>query len=510
MMPETMIAKLFHCIKREWKFAFLSAFFIGLLTHLYRLTNFLHNWDSIQNFHSRQDTTFLGRWFLTYSCGISSYYDLPVVNGLLSLVYLALCAVCITELFHLKKGLSIFLLSAVLVTFPSVTSTFSYNFTADGYFLAMLLAAAAVLVTVRYRAGFAAGAVLLCLSYGTYQAYICFALMLVLLWLLDSLFIREARFQSLLAPVCRLLVMGAAGTALYYVILRLMLRAKDMELLSYQGIAGASLPGLSGIRSAFGSCLAQFRHFYLGDLRPSLYTALHVAILLLSVCMIVYFIMIKRIYQKPAELAASLFLLICIPFAACAVYFVSPDVEYHTLMCSSFILLDFLPVLFYDNMGGEKRPPRSEVFLAFAASGLLLTAACNYALIANIGYLYMQRSYERTYALTVQIAEAIRETPKEEPLTQIGVIGYLNDQYVMLDLPPELTGITPSYYIDGQYGVRVLLNDYFGYSLSDAPDDIIIPFVHSDAYAGMECWPSEKSVLIDGGIIYLKLDDVDW
>ena len=167
MYPETVFHTIRQKIKKSWSFAFRSAFCMGLIIHMYRLTNHLLTWDSVYNFHDSQNKADLGRCFLTISCGIGSYYDLQWINGLLSLLYLSLTCVCVVEIFSLHKKSSIFFVCGLTVSFPVVASTFAYMYTADGYFLAQLTAALAVLVTLRYQKGFLAGLTLLAFSYGS-------------------------------------------------------------------------------------------------------------------------------------------------------------------------------------------------------------------------------------------------------------------------------------------------------------------------------------------------------
>ena len=56
----------------------------------------------------------------------------------------------------------IVLASALLVTFPSAAAIFSYLFTADAYFLCLMLNALAVYCTRNYRWGWLFGLPLLC------------------------------------------------------------------------------------------------------------------------------------------------------------------------------------------------------------------------------------------------------------------------------------------------------------------------------------------------------------
>ncbi len=102
-MPEQVLLRLKNAIKPQWKTAFFAALIIGFLTHLFMFTNAIPNHDSLLNIHMSQKKFSLGRFFLSPFSGISSYFDLPWVNGALSIFYLALTSAALTELFGLRK-----------------------------------------------------------------------------------------------------------------------------------------------------------------------------------------------------------------------------------------------------------------------------------------------------------------------------------------------------------------------------------------------------------------------
>ena len=67
---------------------FLSAVTVGLLAHFPVMSSNLPNADAMSNFYFDQNMVTSGRWFLTVVCGISSYFDLKWVIGVLSILYL--------------------------------------------------------------------------------------------------------------------------------------------------------------------------------------------------------------------------------------------------------------------------------------------------------------------------------------------------------------------------------------------------------------------------------------
>lgn len=99
--------------KKEYTFAFLSSFFIGLLVHIYKFTNYLPNHDSMYNFYSDQNVLGSGRWFLSIACGFSSYFDLPWINGLFSIIFIAATTVVIINIFKISNKIIILLTSGL-------------------------------------------------------------------------------------------------------------------------------------------------------------------------------------------------------------------------------------------------------------------------------------------------------------------------------------------------------------------------------------------------------------
>ena len=53
-MPELFLKNVWANVNKEWKIAWISTFVIGLLTHLYVMTNTLPNHDGLVNIYNSQ------------------------------------------------------------------------------------------------------------------------------------------------------------------------------------------------------------------------------------------------------------------------------------------------------------------------------------------------------------------------------------------------------------------------------------------------------------------------
>lgn len=524
MYPETFFSFLKQKIRPEWKQAFFSAFFCGLLIHLYRLTNHLLTWDSVYNFHSSQNSIHIGRCFLSISCLPSSYYDLQWIIGLLSLIYLSLTCVLLTEIFSLQKKSSIFLISALTVSFPSVAGTFAYMYTADGYFLAMLLAVLAVFLTLRCRRGIFPAVILLAFSYGTYQAYVSYAVLLILTWSILQLLNKALDWRRLLRHWLRFFCMGAAGTLLYLICNKLLVILENASTSDYNGISTMSFPDGAGLILAVKNCLIDFVYFFFGPLsKISFYQILNGCLFLLLAVLLIQMIRQNRLYQDPGSLLMLFICFAAVPFACSMIYFLSPSVRYYMLMYACFSFLYMLPVLVYDSVpetGQNNANTSSSENLLFRTDHamkpvlswfcILLTALTvfNFALIDNISYLYMTASNHMTYELTARMVDRIEQLDEFNTAKKLCIIGHFDDyDTISLSLPPAMAGVRNSYMISEQAHFAAMMETYFGLLLENCSEEEQKEIQSSDMFQQMDCWPAKGSVMLKDGIVIIKINE---
>lgn len=249
-------------IPREFRLAFLTACAAGFITHLYLFTNTLLNHDSIHSIFTDNDVLSSGRWSAELLSSFSTYFQMPVVIGLISILALAVTAGLTVQILELTHRGSIVMAAALLVTFPSLSGIFSYLFTADAYCLALLLNTLAVWCARRYRRGWAAAIPMMAVACGTYQAFLCYA---VGLFLFDCIFLllegedigKVVRRGLLYIGVC------AASLVLYYAVLKVVLFVTHTELVDYQGLNRMGLDNilayLKNIPDAYDYFFTYFR-----------------------------------------------------------------------------------------------------------------------------------------------------------------------------------------------------------------------------------------------------------
>lgn len=207
------------------KSAFFSALIVGIMTHGYILTHKLSNSDDLMSIRAFGGEFSMGRW-VTGGLGpvVSKFfgnYSNPWITGTLSLLLLAVAACFIVEALEIKRMASTMVVSAIMVCFPSITSTLLYGFVAAYFCLGILLASISVWILARYKKVymFVLGVFLLSCSMGLYQAYFPFAASILLIILIkDCISDTNKTTRQIIFRALRFFLALLAGMLLYFAI----------------------------------------------------------------------------------------------------------------------------------------------------------------------------------------------------------------------------------------------------------------------------------------------------
>lgn len=510
-MPEKALKKLNTYILPEWKACFFVALFVGLFAHFYKITNWLPNWDSIVFRYDEQNMVSMGRWLLPVACSLSSFYDLPFLNGIIAIIFHAFGGICICKMLDVKSKITAGLIGAVIVSFPTVTSVMMYNYVADGYALAFFLSTLAAVYMTKEKPKFIIPAILIALSTGIYQAYITVTITLVLLYLIDELVFKNASFCVVLKKMAHMLLTGLCGVIIYAAALKVMLGIFSVELLDYQGANQTAtlsnidiLASLYVVKETFRKC------FFDLSGGVNLYVVMNGIFLLFTLIYYLKNIVINKIYKKPASLFMTIILGFMSVLGAGALAFVNPFVDYHNLMLMGYSVFHLLFIIIYER-GTEK----NEKYAAIKNWAILLTTALiisNQVVIANVSYHKAQIAYEKSYGVLVRIADRIEQTEGTDACDKILVIGALSDsEAYSVNLTPDMTGVTDGYIIradDEVVGQSVLtsaLNDYCGKNFTFISGDQKDEMLKREDIKAMGKWPMKDSVAVIDDTVVVKL-----
>ncbi len=163
-------------------------------------------------------------------------YSLPWLNGILSILFLAISSILVIKSFAIDDEVSCIFISAIMVTFSSITSTFTFVFTVQYYCFSILLTCAAVYFIRKHTKGWIAGIVLLAFSLGIYQAYLGIAASFFLLFLIVDMLQSKCTIRQIFAEAWKYLGILVASVLLYFACNKIALIITHNQLSEYMGI----------------------------------------------------------------------------------------------------------------------------------------------------------------------------------------------------------------------------------------------------------------------------------
>lgn len=421
------IEKWINGIDKKWLKIWISIFIIACLTHTFVLTNQLPNYDSQWFLYSSQDVVTSGRWFLKFAGGISSYFHLQWLNGILAVIYISIAAVVIIRCLEINSVFLSVLAGAIVVVYPSVTKTFNFMYAADAYFMAMLLAAIAAWMMTKdkwyYRIG---GGVLLGVSVGIYQAYLSVTLLVLLLWIFKHAVMKKEVVGKFILGMA----VGLMTAACVYII-GLWYRLKGGELSSYQGIADSTLfhPFVWYLKR-FANAFIDIGKNFITDTYDNRYILFIVGIIWLFTGLFILYRIICLLKTGYGMCALyGTFALLLLPISVYSMNLLSDGVYYYSLMLESAALLWILPLLVLDGRedilhgGGKWR----EVIYNLIVVCFIINI-WSYMVVDNISYLASHISYEKSYAIAERIIDRIEQTEGYKDMEYLYVHGNVSQE----------------------------------------------------------------------------------
>lgn len=496
-------------IKREWKIAFFSTFVGFLIIHIYKLTNNLPNHDTLSSFYSPQDMTVSGRWFLQYACGISSYFDLPWLNGLLSAFYLGITVIFVVEVLDIQNPIVIALSGLILAASPSTTETLLFEFTADGYFLGMLLSAFAAWLSCKGTQLWhwcAAGACL-CISCAIYQSYVPFAGVLCVLYLVLRLVKEEISVGASWRWIGKHVLLYGIALVSYYGIWKLILSFTERSATNYQGISEVGKIGLStllgGSVKSIKNLLIYFLEWNILENPITLYAVLNIVFLIALVVILVVVLVKAKIYCQPVRL---LMILLCIGASVPMISlwsFVSETVQYHPMMLHSICLFYIFALILFDKWVDTRI---STLFGLF-----LVVVVFNFAVMANISYFYLDKCSERTEYMGYRMMSQIEDFQyDDQEITGIAFIGSRAADVCISDTTPGssihlLSAQIESDFLYDHAHAYDWLQEKYGLDIPSASAAQRADLQTHEAVQKMGTWPEKSSIAVFDGILVIKL-----
>lgn len=497
--------------------AFFSCLITGYLVHLYAFTNLIPNSDGLSRVFDPQQMTISGRWFLHYASSLNDFTQMPAVIGLLSLLFVSLAALLVVDLLSIRSKVLAGLAGAVMAAFPCMGYTFLYMFTASAYCLAILLAVLSVWLARRGRLGWPAGVLALALAMGTYQAYVTVAIALSLLVVFKETLDPEATFQGTLRLGLRLVCFLAAGAVLYYAILLVFLKVKDLELLSYLGMDAASagypfaqLPRL--IFTAYKQVVAFF--FVPGSadgFASGWMVLLDLAALALGLVCFLGRLTGSKLHKALWRPVGALAMLALLPLGVNFMQVLSPYAAPTPLMKYSFVTV-YLAVLLLAELAdgsqvlGRLRSDAVALTALWAAVLLLFCLNTN-----NLLYTASAQAHRATESFATRLLTRIEGCPGYERGIEIAVVGAVTDGLLRSHIPSyaqvDHYSVPRDTVLDLNKHLYYYFDQWLNVPVDEPEEEVMLAVSASPAFAAMPLYPADGSVQVVDGRVVVKLQE---
>ena len=500
---------LLHRVPKHLRFTFAAALALGLLTHGYAFLNKFTNHDDLNQMFYADYGVASGRWLLPAVLRLDGDVSMPWIIGVLSLICLALTACLTVELLRIRSPLGCCLTAALLVSFPAVTATFGYMFTASGYFFSLLTAALAAYAACRrgWR-GSVLGAVLLTLSMGIYQAYLPGAAVLMVGSLLLETLEGKGSPRRLLGKGLRLALTLGAGVGAYLLMVRL--TAGD-GLTDYEGIADMGRVSLSQVPRLVYYALRKYWYFFWKNDWGCHFPFLRWGFLLaaLGTLMLLGALLYRKRPGKGRTLLA-LGLTALYPLAGTFIYVMVPNGYVHIHMLYPMVYILLLPLALL-----EYAAPGKGVLHRVMSWVLALTlglTAYSYWLTDNNAYLKADFAFRQCAAWSDRLVMRIEDAPGYEPGMKVVLLGS-NEREEALSPTPELNlsrlvGIFDLGDLRTFFTYRHFLRYFLAFTdpVYTGDSETAALFAQKPEVLAMPQYPRQGSVKVVEGAVVVKLN----
>lgn len=503
--------------KRIW-FGFVSGITAGLLTHLYMLTHKLPNWDEVNNFSGYGQGVGIGRWFLHYVHYLGGRWSIPMVHGILAIIFLSVSACLISEVFGLRRTSSLIVVSMAMLTFPSVAGTMAFMFTVHTYAMSVMMMCLSIYLIHRYKYGLVPGAVLIICGMGIYQPYVSFAIGLMLGSMLADLLRKKKNGKETLLTGIKYAVVLLASVGIYMIICRLFypdIAQPD----SYGGAGQMGQIAVSEMPRLIGRCYKRFLEYFL--LKPFGYvsSSMHCANILVCMGVGILFLynMISVKFNKD-RLAYILCVLVSalIPMALAFVYFMAPVAPFSILMTYAYVLVYAVALMLLEIAADRWQSSKADKkMFSLLRKSVVIVVICSVLLetytgylITNEAYFRMSIAYERTAAFFNRILVNVE---REEGFVYGDKVAILGEFYYVDNPGPieidfmednrfrEMSGIALENGLITS-GVRDnFIRIYLGFELPYIEEAAKAEILASEEYLEMPCYPETGSIKKMGG-----------
>ena len=537
MKFEDEVKQKIESIETRYYITVVSVFVCGLLAHLYQFTNKNFNYEELgQTPAGFGAGVSLGRWGLQLIGDTEGFffrtYSIPMVNGMITLLFIALSAVCIVKTFDISDKVCCFLTGGIIATFPALVSTYFFMFTAPYYGLAMLLACiSGMLLTEgmgelwkisepdrkscikKAVVNTLLGIACLTLATSIYQSYCSVTLCILLLDVIVRLYENVEGIKKTLAAGIIYCVEFIISILLYLAGTKIAVKVTGIQLDDYRGMSNIGAINIGGLFTAL-KCV--YKNYLLLMTTRDVYqiNPIYVvdAIFILVNCVCLYFAW-NKIRSKSSVINKVFFLpaLVLFPIAT---FF--PEVltqgagGVYSIMTYAVVFVFILPIVMYDKYRCGLTDTTRKDYAGRVLCISIFACILVYIWFANGNYQVLQYTTYHDLAYFETLATQVKSL---DGYTADMPVAFVGDGF---DDPTfSAGGLMDSYFdIEGKWPTNVnyfnniyLWTSYLGYTpeIIEFKDSYYLKDI--EEVKRMPSYPNDGSIAIVDGMVIIRGND---
>ena len=520
-------------IKKTDKQAFLSTLVCCFFGYAYFGFHMMPNHDGIVNLNWNMYEAYgSARWSRTALSSISEFYT-PWLLMIIAFLALAVSAVIVVRLFHIKRFMAIVATAACLTLSPPMVSAVPFSYMIDGFCIGLALGFASAYIIERCKrwwVGLLAGGVLLSVSMGEYQMFVCVVIALFSVRLLQILLRNESSNREIILFIAKYIALVISATGLYLVMNRIVLSALNLTMTGYVDLEGAVrlsvLERLEGVIFAYQSIVEHlsFAQKYGGSF------VFYMTALLFALVPVFAFVLLVSIKKRPIfQIVLIALIIVTLPVLINSVYLLRPEyvsriMKYATcfIFICGIVLIEEINDRNVNDILKNVKLFAISLFTWVMLSGTILVGF-RWGVVANEAGTILDVQNRNFTALCIRIVDRIEQHPGFDVHETPVFIGYVamfphNSNY------PE----TKPYFRDfegfyGLYGfdytmftmvwnlrnsphVHQYINDYIGFRYINEGYSVDA-IKESETYQNMPCFPDAGSLVMIDGVLVVKLTE---
>lgn len=516
--PEVCVSALWKKIPRYIRLTYAAAVVLGLSVHLYMFTNKFTNHDDLNQMFYADYGTASGRWLLPSVLRLDGNISIPWLIGLLSILCLAGTACLTVALFRIRRPFGCIVTAALLVAFPAVTATFGYMFSADAYFLSLLLAVFGAYAAVKWGwRGSVLATISITLSLCIYQSYLPAAVVLMAGALLFDTLDGTHSLQALLLKGLRLAATLVAALTAYLLSVRLTTQRLGIGLTDYEGISDMGKISLKELPHLVFLSYRKYFSFFLENDWKCHFDFLKYAFFMTALgaaALGILLLLLRRLGVGRSALA--LVLAAIYPLAGGLIYVMVPNGYVHIHMLYGLVYILIMPVALAEYAEPYLEKSGAQPFYAVVSWVTLLTmalASYSYAVTDNNAYMKADLAMRQCTAYSNRLLERVETCAGYEPGMNVVLVGSTIREDELTPTPEantaHLVGIFDFGNLRTFFTYREFLRIYLGFTNPVYPGDSAMAqeFAAMEQVQAMPLYPRADSIQVIDGAVIVKLND---